>query len=110
MIAVFSVAPAATALDGLPIALTIAFAATALVAIGMAVVVLRRKTRLTGLTAGLSVASAATIIVGALLVGGSLTQPPAAAANENPASRGAAQQPIEAKLTGLQLPTLAYAD
>lgn len=108
MIAVFMVAPAANAIDGLPVAVTIAIAVTALVAIGMLVVVLRRTMRLTGLTVGISVASAAAILVSALLVGGSLTQPPTAAANENSGSKGATQQPIEAKLTGLQLPTLAF--
>ena len=106
MIAVLTAAPAATAVSGLPVAVTIAIAAVALVAVGMLVVVLRRTMRLTGLTVGISVASAAAIVVGALLVGGSLTQPPAAAADENPLQKGAAQQPIEAKLTGLQLPTL----
>jgi hypothetical protein len=106
MNAVLTAVPLASATNGLPIAVTIAVAATALAAIGMLVVVLRRSMRLTVLSAGLSAATAAAVLVGALLVGGSLTQSPAAAAGEEPATKGAAQQPIEAKLTGLQLPTL----
>jgi hypothetical protein len=106
MIAVLTAAPTASAVNGLPLAVTIAVTVTALVAVGMLVVVLRRTMRLTGLTVGISIASAAAIVVGALLVGGSLTQPPAAVADGIVLQKVAVQQPIEAKLTGLQLPTL----
>jgi hypothetical protein len=96
----------ASATNGLPLAVTIAAAVTALVAIGMLVVMLRRRMRLTPLSGGLSGAAAAAVLVGALLVGGSLTQPSTAVAGGDTLYKGVAQQPVEAKLTGLQLPTL----
>ncbi len=110
MIAAVVATPGAIVVNGLPVAVTIAIAATVLVALGLFVVMRRRTMRLTALTVGVSAASAAAILVGSLLVGGSLAQPPAAEADENAGTRGVTQQPIEAKLTGLQLPTLSFED
>jgi hypothetical protein len=106
MNAVLVATPMAPTPNGLLLAVTIAVTVTAVVAIGMLVVALRRRMRLTPLAGGLSGAAAAAVLVGALLVGGSLTQSPAAVAGGDTVSKGVAQQPIEAKLTGLQLPTL----
>lgn len=103
MHAVLVAAPAAAASGGYPVAVTIAVAVTALVAIGMVVVMLRRTMRPTRLTVGISVVSVLAVLVGALLVGGSLTQPPTAAAAPQPATKGVGT--VE-KLEGLQLPTI----
>ena len=103
MHAVLAVAPATAASSGYPVAVTIAVAATALVAIGMVVVMLRRTMRPTRLTVGISMVSALAVLVGALLVGGSLTQPPTAAAEQDRAPKGVA---VVDKLEGLQLPTI----
>lgn len=92
--------------SGLPVAVTIAVAVTAVVALVMLVVTLRRTIRPTKLTVGISVISALAVLIGALLVGGSLTQPSTAAATENPATRTVGTAPIELKLSGLQLPTI----
>jgi hypothetical protein len=102
-----TVATATSAINGVPLAVTIAVAVTALVAVGMMIVGLRRTHRLTGLTAGIGAASVLAILVGALFVGGSLTRPSAANADEDHGTRSVGSAPIEAKLTGLQLPTLA---
>jgi formate-dependent nitrite reductase membrane component NrfD len=91
---------------GMPVAVTIAVAVTAAVALVMLAAMLRRTLRPTRLTVGISVISALAVLVGALLVGGSLTQPPTAAATEGSTSRAQAYPPIELKLTGLQLPTI----
>ena len=109
MRAVLLAAPAAATSGGYPVAVTIAVAATALVAIGMVVVMLRRTMRPTGLTVGISVASVLAVLVGALLVGGSITQPPTAAATPgDTAPKGVSvfEKPVVENLDGLQLPTL----
>jgi len=103
MQAVLLAAPAAATSGGYPVAVTIAVAVTALVAIGMVVVMLRRTMRPTRLTVGISVVSVLAVLVGALLVGGSLTRPPTAAAAPEPAPKGVS---VVVKLDGLQLPTL----
>ncbi len=102
MHAVLAAAPAAAAVSGLPLAVMIAVAVTALAAIGMVVVTLRRTMRPTGLTVGISVVSALAVLVGALLVGGSLTQPPTAA-TPGKALKGFA---LVQKNVDVQLPTL----
>lgn len=104
MNAVITAAPAVAA--GLPVAVTIAVAATAAAALVMLVVMMRRTMRPTKLTVGISVVSALAVLVGALLVGGSLTQSPTAEATENSVPRSVTVPPIELKLTGLQLPTI----
>jgi hypothetical protein len=104
MNAVVSAAPAVAA--GLPVAVTIAVAATAAVALVMLVATSRRTARPTKLTVGLSVFSALAVLVGALLVGGSLTQSPTAEATGGDVPRSVTVPPIELKLTGLQLPTI----
>lgn len=62
-----------------------------------------RTARPTGLTVGLAVVAAAAIVVGALLVGGSLTQPPAAVADA-PAGRSSAD--LVDPAVRIELPTL----
>lgn len=104
MNAVIATAPPVA--SGLPAAVTIAVAVTAVVALVILAVMLRRTLRPTKLTVGISVVTALGVLIGALLVGGSLTQPSTAAATENAPARGVADAPIELKLTGLQLPTI----
>ena len=114
-------APAAVAASGILFAVTIAAAATALVALGSVVWSLQRSARLDRLPAGISAAIALVILVGASVIGGSLTRPPAALADEDRAPRSVSRAPIElklgnikvgntnlgeVKLSGLQLPTL----
>lgn len=119
-------APAAVAASGILFAVTIAAAATALVALGSVAWSLQRSARLNRLTAGISAAIALVILVGASVIGGSLTRPPAALADEDRAPRSVSRTPIELKLgntklselkpselklselklSGLQLPTL----
>ena len=65
----------------------------------------RSGVRVKLLTAGIVVASVFTVLIVALLVGGSLTQPPTAAAVGS-ASKAFAVAPEGAKLPGIQLPTL----
>jgi ribose/xylose/arabinose/galactoside ABC-type transport system permease subunit len=80
MNAVTTAVPTAVTASGLPLALTIAFAVTALVAIGMVVAQLRRTSRLTPIVGGLGAASAAGILAVAIFVGVSVsggTVPPA---------------------------------
>ena len=106
MFAVYAVVATAPTGSGLLLAVTVAAAVTALAALGMVVLKLRRTMRLTGVTTVVSVASALAILIGAVLVGGSLTQPPTSIA-ERTGSKVAAQME---KLPGLQLPTLGYED
>jgi predicted HAD superfamily phosphohydrolase len=107
MFAVLSVAaPTASPQTGLPLAVTIALAVTVLAAIAMAVVSLRRTSRLTLLTGAAAAVSAVAVLAGAFVVGGSLTQSPAASASVI-GTRQVAVAPTDAKLDGLQLPTLA---
>lgn len=101
-----SIVPAIDATNGMPMAVIIAVSITAIVALGMGVWSLRRNARLTRLAGGVSAVIALGILVGALVMGGSLTRPPTAAAVEDQAPRGATTAPIELKLSGLQLPTL----
>jgi hypothetical protein len=55
---------------------------------------------------GARAATALVILVGAMAIGGSLTQPPAAVANEDRAPRGFGIAPVELRLSGFQLPTI----
>lgn len=114
-------APAAVATSGILLAATIAFAATALVALGSVVWSLQRSARLNWLTAGIGATTALVILVGAAVIGGSLTRPPIAFADEDRAPRTVSRGPSELKLSdtklgystvrdaqldGLQLPTI----
>lgn len=65
----------------------------------------RAGTRTKLLTTGIVIASSVSILIVALLVGGSLTQPPTAAA-VNSAAKGFGLAPEDAKYPGIQLPTL----
>lgn len=105
MHAVVAVAPTTVTSSGFPVAVTIAVAVTALVAIGMVVVMLYRTMRPTRLTVGISLVSAVAVLIGALLVGGSLTQPPTAAAGQDRAPKGYAV-PADPRFGDVQLPTL----
>ncbi len=104
MIAVMASAPAGA--GDLAVAVTIAVAVTAIVAVIMLVTKSRRDEKLTKATIGLAAFSGFALLAGTLLVGGSLTQPPTAAAFGDAPSRSAAVPPIELKLSGLQLPTI----
>lgn len=98
--------PQAGADNGLPIAIAVALAATALAAIGMTVVAKLRHARLTRTVIGIGAGSALALLVGALIVGGALTRPPAAVADDEPAGKAPGQGPVETKIEGFQLPTL----
>jgi hypothetical protein len=104
MIPLLTAAPQAETTIGPLIAVTIALTVTALAAIGLAVVALRRRVRLSRLAVGIAGGTALAILVSALLVGGSLTRPSAAVADEN-GGRGQSE-PVDAKFENLQLPTL----
>lgn len=106
MNAVLQTAPAVSIAGGLPVALTIAAAATALVAVALVAVALRRASRLTAVTGGISAASAVAVLVVALAVGGALTQSPAALASAPEIERNASGPYLEQQLEGYQLPTL----
>jgi hypothetical protein len=102
--------PQAGADNGLPIALAVALAATALAAIGMTVVAKfmsawKNDARLARTVVGIGAGSALALLVGALIVGGALTRPPAAVADE-PAGKVPGHGPVETKVEGFQLPTL----
>ncbi len=100
------IATAPTVATDVPVAVALAVMVTVVVAIAMVAVMLRRTVRPAGLTLGVSAASAMAVLIGALLVGGSLTQPPTAAATETSTPRGSGNPSVELKLTGLQLPTI----
>ena len=88
-----------------PIAVTMVVALVALASIAAVVLLLRRTTRLTGLIVGVSAAAAIAIVVGALFVGGSLTQPPAAVADAPPAR---ASVDLVDPAVRIELPTLTF--
>jgi hypothetical protein len=105
MIAVLTAAPAATPLTGLSIAVTIAISVTAIVALGLVISSLRRSARFTLAAAAIASVGAVAVIVSALLVGGSLTQSPAANATITGVKHVGVPS-IVTKLVGPQLPTL----
>ena len=88
-----------------PFAVTVIVAVVALASIAAVVLLLRRTTRLTGLTVGVSAGAAIAIVVGALFVGGSLTQPPAAVADAPPAR---ASIDLVDPAVRIELPTLEF--
>jgi hypothetical protein len=114
MNAVHLAAPAALMTSGFPLALLLAGTVTALVAVTMVVVTLRRRSRLNALTGWFSAAGAVAIVASALLVGGALAPPPAAVADPVPSSpvantpRGASGHYSGVQVDGPQLATLGY--
>jgi hypothetical protein len=94
-------------MNAVPLAVTMAVAIVAVAAIAAVVVLLRRTMRLTGLTVGVGVGAAIAIVAGALLVGGSLTQPPAAVADAPP---GRASVDLVDPAVRIELPTLELHD
>ena len=94
-------------MNAVPFAVTMVVAVVALASIAAVVLLLRRSTRLTGLTVGVSAGAAIVIVVGALFVGGSLTQPPAAVA-DSPPSRASVD--LVDPAVRIDLPTLALED
>ncbi|MBC7590476.1 MAG: hypothetical protein H7226_05450 [Salinibacterium sp.] len=106
MFTLYTIVPAVVEATGLPVAVTIAVAVTALAGLGMVVWSLHSSAKLTRLRAVVSASTALVILVGAVAFGGLLTRPPAANADEDHPSRAAAQARFELKLSGLQLPTL----
>ena len=94
-------------MNAVPLAVTIIVAVVAVAAIAVVVVVLRRTMRLTGVTVGVSAGVAIAIVVGALLVGGSLTQPPAAVAGD---AIGRASADVVDPAVMIELPTLDLGD
>ena len=97
--------PQAGADSGLLIALAIALAATAAVAVGMAGVARMRRSRVFRTAIGIGAGSGLALLVGALLVGGTLTRPPAAVADE-PSPDTGVDSVVRVDLETFQLPTL----
>ena len=91
-------------MNAVPFAVTMVVALVALASIAAVVLLLRRSTRLTGLTVGLGAGAAIAIVVGALFVGGSLTQPPAAV---DDAPLSSASVDLVDPAVRIDLPTLA---
>lgn len=91
-------------MNAVPVAVTIVVAVVAVASIAAVVVMLRRSMRLTGVTVGVSAAAAIAIVVGALFVGGSLTQPPAAVADATP---GRVSVDLVDPAVMIELPTLS---
>jgi hypothetical protein len=111
VIALTTAVPAAVPVSGLPLALTIACAVTALAAICTVVVKLRRTSRLTILTAGLGVASAAGILAIAAFIGVSLTGAPSPAPTVSSITHSTLSSTVDhSSSDGVQLPTLALDD
>ena len=94
-------------MNAVPLAVTLIVAVVALASIATVIVLLRSSTRLTGLTVSVSAGAAIAIVVGALFVGGSLTQPPAAVADA-PLSRASVD--LVDPAVRIDLPTLALED
>ena len=92
-------------MNAVPFAVTMIVALVALASIAAVVLLLRRTTRLTGLTVGVSAGAAVAIVVGALFVGGSLTQPPAAVADAPPTR---ASVDLVDPAVRIELPTLEF--
>ena len=94
-------------MNAVPLAVTLVVAVVALASIATIFVLLRRSARLTGLTVGVGAGAAIAIVVGALFVGGSLTQPPAAVAGAPPAR---ASLDLVDPAVRIELPTLELDD
>ncbi len=92
-------------MNAVPIAVTMIVALVALASIAAVVLLLRRTARLTGLTVGVGAGAAVAIVVGALFVGGSLTQPPAAVA-DTPPTRSSVD--LVDPAVRIELPTLDF--
>jgi hypothetical protein len=92
-------------MNAVPLAVTILVAVVAVAAIAAIVVMLRRTMRLTGLTVGVSAGVTVAVVVGALFVGGSLTQPPPAVADVGP---GRASADLVDPAVMIELPTLEF--
>jgi hypothetical protein len=103
MNAALEAVPAAAMPSGLPLAVTIAVAATAIVAIGMIMFDLRRSARLNRVSGAIAALSAVGVIAAALIAGSLFTQQPSATAEVTPDTT-VLYNPDD--LTGLQLPTL----
>ena len=104
MSAVLDAVPAASVPSGLPIALTIAFAVTALVAIGFVFFDLRRSGRLNNVTGALTALTGVGVLAAALMVGSVFSQtPPAVAETDTPA---VTVDQAESDFSDLQLPSL----
>ncbi|HWR84695.1 MAG TPA: hypothetical protein VN200_01745 [Rhodoglobus sp.] len=88
----------------LPDAIAVALAVTALIAVGMAVISSLRTKRASRRAVIIGAGATLAILVGALSVGGALTRPPAAAADEI-STRGAVGI-VKVDLHDFQLPTL----
>ncbi len=106
MFTMLTAIPQAGADDGLLIALAVASAATALAAIGMTVVTKLRHARVNRTMVGIGAGFALALVVGGLIVGGTLTRPPAAAADGESVGKVPGHGPVEIKVDGFQLPTL----
>jgi len=99
-----TVVPATDAVSGLVLAVTIALAVTAFAALCMAFAQFVR-TRVNGSLAVIASAGVLAVLVGSVVVGGALTRPPAAAADEDRGSPSQVDSPA-----GVQLPTLSLND
>ena len=92
-------------MNAVPLAVTLIVAVVALASIATVIVLLRRSTRLTSLTVSVSIGAAIAIVAGALFVGGSLTQPPAAVADAPPSR---ASVDFVDPAVRIELPTLEF--
>jgi hypothetical protein len=111
VIAVTTAVPAAVPVSGLPLALTIACAVTALAAICTVVVQLRRTSRLTIFTGGLGVASAAGILAIAAVVAVSLSGATPPVPTVSSLVHSTVSNAVDhSSSDGVQLPTLALDD
>lgn len=106
MFPMLTVVPPTGADNGLPTAVAIALAVTALVAVGMVVAAKLTHARPSRTVAGIGVGSTLAVLVGVLLVGGALTRPPAAVAGDEVSGKLTGHGPVEVKVEGFQLPTL----
>lgn len=107
MSAVLDAVPAASVPSGLPTALTIAFAVTALVAIGFVFFDLRRSGRLNNVTGALTALTGVGVLAAALMVGSVFSQtPPAVAETDTPAVTAVTVDQAESDFSDLQLPSL----
>lgn len=108
MFSMLTAAPQAGADNGLPTAVAIALAVTALVAVGMTVAAKLKHVRVSRTVIRIGAGSILAVLVGALFVGGALTRPPAAAADNEATVKLTGHGPVEVKtdLEGFQLPTL----
>lgn len=103
---VLPAAPAATVASGFPLALATGAALVAVIVVVLAIAALHRRSRLNPVMGFASAAAVAAIVGSALLVGGALTQSPAAVAETVPTPPPVVVEDPDLDVDGYQLPTL----